>query len=59
MIFDAIVAFIIFKLFGETGLWVLGITCAVSLIRTCANVNEFMQIMAEVTIECEEDYYDK
>lgn len=56
MLFDAICAFVIFKLFGEQGLWILGITCAVSLLRTCANVNNFMSIMAEITIEeCEEE----
>ena len=59
MIFDAIVALLIWKIFGETGLWVLGITCAITILRTCANINDFMQIMEEVTIECEEENYDK
>jgi hypothetical protein len=40
MIFDAIVAVIIFKLFGEQGLWVLGMTCAVTVLRTAHNINE-------------------
>ena len=40
MIFDAIAALIIFKLFGEQGLWVLGIWCGVTVIRTAHNINE-------------------
>lgn len=40
MIFDALVAVIIFKLFGEQGLWVLGMTCAVTVLRTAHNINE-------------------
>ena len=40
MIFDAIVAVIIFKLFGEQGLWFLGMTCAVTVLRTAHNINE-------------------
>ena len=39
MIFDAIVAAIIFKLFGEQGLWVLGITCIITVLRTAGNIN--------------------
>ena len=39
MLFDAIVAVIIFKLFGEQGLWVLGITCAITILRTARNIN--------------------
>ena len=39
MIFDAIVAVIIFKLFGEQGLWVLGLTCAITVLRTASNIN--------------------
>mgnify|MGYP006923261182 CR=1 FL=1 len=36
----AIVAVIIFKIFGEQGLWVLGMTCAVTVLRTAHNINE-------------------
>jgi uncharacterized membrane protein YgaE (UPF0421/DUF939 family) len=39
MLFDAIVAVIIFKLFGEQGLWVLGITCVITILRTAGNIN--------------------
>lgn len=54
MLFDAIVGFVLFKIFGEQGLIVLGMVCAITLIRTCMNVNEFLQIMVEETI-CEEE----
>lgn len=39
MLFDAIVAVIIFKLFGEQGLWILGTTCIVTVLRTACNIN--------------------
>lgn len=39
MLFDAIVAVIIFKLFGEQGLWVLGTTCIITVLRTACNIN--------------------
>ena len=39
MLFDAIVAVIIFKLFGEQGLWVLGLTCVITVLRTASNIN--------------------
>ena len=54
LILDALVAGLIFKIFGEQGLIVLGMVCAITLIRTCMNVNEFLQIMVEETI-CEEE----
>ena len=54
MLFDAIVGFVLFKIFGEQGLTVLGMVCAITLIRTCTNVNEFLQIIVEETI-CEEE----
>ena len=40
MIFDAIVAFIIFKVFGEQGLWGLAMWCGVTIIKTAHNINE-------------------
>ena len=40
MIFDAIVAFVIFKVFGEQGLWVLAMWCGVTIIKTAHNINE-------------------
>lgn len=39
MIFDVVVAVIIFKLFGEQGLWVLGTTCIITVLRTAGNIN--------------------
>ena len=40
MIFDALAALLIFKIFGEQGLWVLGIWCGVTIIKTAHNINE-------------------
>ena len=54
MIFDALVAVIIFKLFGEQGLWVLGIWCGVTVIRTAYNINEFLGCLANYSEEEEE-----
>ena len=42
MIFDALAALLIFKIFGEQGLWVLGIWCGVTVIRTAHNINEII-----------------
>ena len=42
MIFDAIAALLIFKVFGEQGLWVLGIWAGVTIIRTAHNINEII-----------------
>ena len=39
MIFDALAALLIFKIFGEQGLWVLGIWACVTIIRTARNIN--------------------
>ena len=41
LIFDAVVACLIFKIFGEQGLWVLAITCMVTVLRTSTNINSF------------------
>ena len=40
MIFDALAALLIFKIFGEQGLWVLGMWCGVTIIKTAHNINE-------------------
>lgn len=41
LIFDAAVACLIFKIFGEQGLWALAITCMVTILRTARNINRF------------------
>lgn len=33
IILDAVFAFILYKIFGESALWILGITCLVSFLR--------------------------
>ena len=45
MIFDAIAALLIFKIFGEQGLWVLGIWAGVTVIRTAHNINKIIGCM--------------
>jgi hypothetical protein len=55
MIFDALAALLIFKIFGEQGLWVLGMTCAVTVLRTCTNFNNMLQGMVEAFNEEEEN----
>ena len=40
LIIDALVAGLIFKIFGEQGLWILAITCGVTVLRTAHNINE-------------------
>lgn len=51
IIFDAVVAGLIFKIFGEQGLWVLAITCMVTVIRTSTNINNFFKGMIEYALE--------
>ena len=45
MLFDAIAALLIFKIFGEQGLWVLGIWAGVTVIRTAHNINGIIGCM--------------
>ena len=51
IIFDAVVAGLIFKIFREQGLWVLAITCMVTVIRTSTNFNNFFKGMIEYALE--------
>lgn len=57
MIFDAIVALIVLKLFEVEGLKALIAICMVALIRTCCNVNFIIGSMEEqiISIENEEE----
>ena len=55
MIFDALAALLIFKIFGEQGLWVLGIWCGVTVIRTANNINEIIGCMVNYSEEEEEN----
>lgn len=55
LLFDALVGLFIFKVFGEQGLWALGITCGVTILRTCTNFNNMLQGMVEAFNEEEEN----
>lgn len=57
MLFDALVAFIILKMFEVEGLKVLAAVVLVSLLRTCHNVNCVIGSMEEqiISIENEEE----
>lgn len=57
MLFDALVAFIILKMFEAEGLKVLAAVVLVSLLRTCHNVNCVIGSMEEqiISIENEEE----
>mgnify|MGYP003287394970 CR=1 FL=1 len=57
MLLDAIVAFIIIKLFELEGLQVLAAVAAVTIIRTCHNINWLVGAIEEglITMESEEE----
>lgn len=57
MLFDALIAFIILKMFEVEGLKVLAAVVLVSLLRTCHNVNCVIGTMEEqiISIENEEE----
>lgn len=55
MLFDALVAFIILKLFEVEGLKVLAAVVLVSLLRTCHNVNCVIDTMNYEYLEKEEE----
>ena len=55
MLFDALFAFIVVKFFGIDGLTVLGALAAVTLIRTCHNMNWLMGAIVEETITALEE----
>lgn len=55
MLFDALVAFIILKIFEVEGLKVLAAVALVSLLRTCHNVNCVIGTMNDEYLEKEEE----
>lgn len=55
MLLDALVAFIILKIFEVEGLKVLAAVVLVSLLRTCHNVNCVIGTMNEEYLEKEEE----
>lgn len=55
MLFDALVAFIILKIFEVEGLKVLAAVALVSLLRTCHNINTMIGMMYVEELEKEEE----
>lgn len=55
MILDAIVAAIIFKVFGQQGLWVLAITCCVNFLRMSGRLKVIFDTIDDVQMEIKEE----
>ena len=54
-IFDALVAGLIFKIFGEQGLWILAITCCVTFLRLSGRLGWIFNVLENSLIEVEEE----
>lgn len=63
VILDAIFAFILYRLFGEAALWILGITCLVSFLRVWWKIDfvntVYKNSLLSQTYKQEDDEYDK
>lgn len=55
LIFDALVAGLIFKIFGEQGLWILAITCGVTFLRLSGRLGWIFNAVENSLIEIEEE----
>ena len=55
LIIDALVAGLIFKIFGEQGLWVLVITCGVTFLRLSGRLGWIFNVLENSLIEVEEE----
>lgn len=55
LIIDALVAGLIFKIFGEQGLWVLAITCGVTFLRLSGRLGWIFAVIENSLIEIEEE----
>ena len=55
IIVDALVAGLIFKIFGEQGLWVLAITCGVTFLRLSGRLGWIFNAVENSLIEIEEE----
>lgn len=55
LIIDALVAGLIFKIFGEQGLWILAITCGVTFLRLSGRLSCIFRILEDGIIEIEEE----
>ena len=55
ILIDALVAGLIFKIFGEQGLWVLAITCGVTFLRLSGRLGWIFNAVENSIIEIEEE----
>ena len=55
LIIDALVAGLIFKIFGEQGLWILAITCGVTFLRLSGRLGRIFNAVENSLIEIEEE----
>lgn len=55
LIVDALVAGLIFKIFGEQGLWILAITCGVTFLRLSGRLGWIFNAVENSLIEIEEE----
>lgn len=55
ILIDALVAGLIFKIFGEQGLWVLAITCGVTFLRLSGRLGWIFNAVENSLIEEEEE----
>ena len=55
LIVDALVAGLIFKIFGEQGLWILAITCGVTFLRLSGRLGWIFNAVENSLIEIEDE----
>ena len=55
ILFDAIIAWVIFKIFGVQGLWVLAITCGITFLRLSGRLGWIFAVIENSLIEVEEE----
>ena len=55
LLIDALVAGLIFKIFGEQGLWILAITCCVTFLRLSGRLGWIFNVLENGLIEVEKE----
>ena len=55
ILFDAIVAWVIFKIFGVDGAWILAITCGVTFLRLSGRLGWIFAVIENSLIEVEKE----
>lgn len=55
ILFDAIVAWVIFKIFGVDGAWILGITCCVTFLRLSGRLGWILTLIENGLIGMKEE----